>query len=1107
VTAGLFLASIGIRTASHRVLQQQKVGQQASIISESLWSFNPDVANDYLYLTCTVNHYKKMVVSYSSDQEFISIDAPRDRPMDRFFESIALIRTESLRSVISHEGMVIGELAVEWVDTAIYGYLVEMLILVLLLTVFWFFIGTLKQKTTLESQVEARTAELQKEIEERNVAEATLRKSEQQLRLSTEMAGVAVWEYDHIQNMMSRSSNHDALYGLEQQDTWTVDTFLRAIHPDDRELSTRIIEQSIAAGGPTHHSYDFRAIWPDGSIHWLETIGDVVERNAAGAATLVRGCLIDIADRKLAEEALIESEERARLMADLVTNSNQPIAIGFADGRLGRFNPAFCELVGYTEKELQTTDWATDLTPPEWLPMERDVLAKLERTGEPVRYEKEYIHKNGTHIPIELFVHLNRDQDGEPEYYFAFITDITERKKASEALQRSEATLRKAQEVAHLGSWKLDLATERFTLSDEAYHMYGQEPREEGLSRADFMEWVHPDDRAYGVKLFEALLADGEATFEYRAIRSGGEVRWITGRGITSFDPAGKPLKMFGFQQDITERKQVEEDLRQSERRLILSQETAHLGTWELDLSTTRITWTDELYRIFGIALGEIELTYESVLERVYPEDREKKDQVIQQIVKQGSARFEYRIVRPNGDIRWISGEGETTCDETGNPVRIFGIAQDITDRKRVENKLKEKEESLRLMFEQAPMPICMNSLSDGAFISANPAYEKLIGYTTDELRGMTFFDITHPDDRPKNKDLLNDISTQQAAGFKMEKRYRCKDGVQIVVMVHATAVHDAEGTPLLGLAVVEDITELKRAKEELLESHNQLERRVEERTTELQSRKNEADMLNRAMVNLLQDLKETNRGLEAAKEALQNTNSELEAFSYSVSHDLRAPLRHIDGFIKLLLKREKEHLDDTSARYLNTIAQSSSRMGQLIDDLLAFSRTGRTEMHRHPVDLNKMVQATVQEFSSSTKNRHIVWNISNLPSVIADSSLIRQVWTNLIDNAIKYTAPRDEARIEIGATDPGCENNTTKTTFYIRDNGAGFDPQYAHKLFGVFQRLHRDDEFAGTGIGLATVRRIVHRHGGQVWAEGKIDEGATFYFTLKTQTEKSSNE
>jgi len=227
--------------------------------------------------------------------------------------------------------------------------------------------------------------------------------------------------------------------------------------------------------------------------------------------------------------------------------------------------------------------------------------------------------------------------------------------------------------------------------------------------------------------------------------------------------------------------------------------------------------------------------------------------------------------------------------------------------------------------------------------------------------------------------------------------------------------------------------------------------------------------------------------------ELLQAANKELEAFSYSVSHDLRAPLRHIDGYAALLLKAAGESLNDKAGRYLQTISNSAKQMGQLIDDLLVFSRMGRQEMLHSTVNLNQLIKTVIHDLRLDLQGKTISWTIGVLPEVPGDPAMLRQVFTNLISNAVKFTATRPEPRIEIGAM----QQTPGEITLYVRDNGVGFDMRYVNKLFGVFQRLHRNDEFEGTGIGLANVRRIIHRHGGRTWAEGALDHGATFYVSL----------
>lgn len=316
-------------------------------------------------------------------------------------------------------------------------------------------------------------------------------------------------------------------------------------------------------------------------------------------------------------------------------------------------------------------------------------------------------------------------------------------------------------------------------------------------------------------------------------------------------------------------------------------------------------------------------------------------------------------------------------------------------------------------------------------------------------------------------KEFIRDLWATIAQGgvWQGELRNRAKDGSYYWIDTTIVPFLDPAGRPYEYVAISSDITERQQAEEKINLLNHTLEQRVADRTAQLET-----------------------------------ANKELEAFSYSISHDLRAPLRHIDGFGQLLKKGVSAKLDETESRYLANITTSAKSLGTLIDELLAFSRMGRTELSHMLVDSNQLVSEVIQSLQPEIQGRRIEWRIDPLPTVRADPAMMRQVWSNLISNAVKYSRLREVATITITcASIDGREH-----VFAVRDNGAGFDMKYVDKLFGVFQRLHNNHEFEGTGIGLANVRRIVQRHGGHTRAEGVIGEGATFYFSLPVHNVQS---
>ncbi|MCC6574890.1 MAG: response regulator [Planctomycetes bacterium] len=330
-----------------------------------------------------------------------------------------------------------------------------------------------------------------------------------------------------------------------------------------------------------------------------------------------------------------------------------------------------------------------------------------------------------------------------------------------------------------------------------------------------------------------------------------------------------------------------------------------------------------------------------------------------------------------------------------------------------------------------------------------NPSWETTLGWTQAELLGRPLADYVHPDDRKAHEAVWARLRDEPGT-HQLETRMMCADGSHRWIAWAATRPPDAEAVYTVG----HDVTSRREAEQSIRRMNEELERRVSERTAELQS-----------------------------------AVRELEGFTYSVSHDLRAPLRAIEGFSRFLVESHSSQLDGEGHRLLGVVRENSRRMGRLIDDLLEFSRTGRAELSKARVDIAELARETVEQLQQDIGKRDVDFQVEDLPPALCDRSLMRQVFLNLVGNSVKYSAPRARAVIEIGALKDG--------TYYVRDNGVGFDPQYTHKLFGVFQRLHTAEEFEGTGVGLALVQRIVQRHGGKIWAEGAVNQGATFYFTL----------
>ena len=372
-------------------------------------------------------------------------------------------------------------------------------------------------------------------------------------------------------------------------------------------------------------------------------------------------------------------------------------------------------------------------------------------------------------------------------------------------------------------------------------------------------------------------------------------------------------------------------------------------------------------------------------------------------------------------------------------------------------NALRESEERFRTLFEQAAVGVAQVQTGTGTILRTNQKFCDIVGYSKDEMLHRNFQAIIHPDGLRKNQTNMTLLKAETIREYSFEASFYRKDGSLICVNVTVSPLWQPGEEPLNHIVVVEDISARKKVEREIQRLNAELEQRVIERTAQL-----------------------------------EDLNRELEAFSYSVSHDLRTPLRSIDGFSQALVEDYSEQLDAVGHDYLNRVRRAAQRMGVLIDDLLRLARITRTDMTHTPINLSTLARDVAEDICKHKGYNPATLTVQKGLTAYGDPSLLRIMLENLLDNAWKYSSKMPRPQIIFGRL-----AQAEDAVYFIRDNGAGFDMAYVNKLFGAFQRLHRDQDFSGTGVGLATVKRIIHRHSGKVWAEGSLGEGAVFYFTL----------
>ncbi|MCZ4306797.1 PAS domain S-box protein [Zoogloeaceae bacterium G21618-S1] len=795
--------------------------------------------------------------------------------------------------------------------------------------------------------------------------------------------------------------------------------------------------------GPCDVELEYRLRDAQGQTRWLRDSVRLV-RDDSGRICHTTGAAIEITETKTAEQRVLVT---LRAIGDAVVATD-------IDGRITLFNPGASALTGWQEDEAvgrlladvlvfaPTADRRTATLP----------VDSVLKTGTALRCPEAMIliARNGRHIPV-LDSTAPIQMAGDPAPIGVVIV-LHDERASSESLRRlneSEARYRTLVESSPVGIFHFD----------REHHITFVNSRFSDILERSAEQLIGLDLHALAdeavLPAVRAALEGHQGRYEgpYHDSETARDIR-ISIRTAPVFDTPGNIVGGVGIVEDYTARYDAERKLRESETRYALAMRGTNEGLWDWSPLTMELFLSSRLMALLGEAAESLRTTSDAWLARMHPDDRDVYYLRMVAHLKGETQHFEleFRMATHDGSYRWFRSRGIAQRDEQGNAYRMVGSMGDITARKRAEMQLTNELAFSRTLVDSLPVGLCV-AQRDGSLTLLNPYLCRITGYTADDLGSLAITDLINAEDRPVIQQRLERAYDEGAAWAETQVESRDGRRLPVSFLARRVMLHDVDQL----LCITTDISERKNAEQQMRNLNRELESRVADRTAQLAA---------------------------AVKE--------LETFSYSVSHDLRSPLRAIDGYARIIRDDYREAFTQEAHVLFERMLAAVARMSDLIDDLLELSRVSRRPLNRNPIDLSAMAEHVVETLLQAKPARQVSVTIDPGMQLFADAKLLHIAVENLLGNAWKFTAKVAEAEIRFFSF-----KENKETVFCVEDNGAGFDMRYADKLFGPFQRLHTDRDFEGTGIGLATVSRIIQRHGGRVWAEGEVAKGARFYFTL----------